>query len=81
MTLKCTPTLRIVWESQMFKTLVENVDKHQLGPHDNIGKVLKFKGLKCPHIVHLNLKCMNYDSNKGWESNWEFDYWPQILLE
>jgi hypothetical protein len=23
--------------------------------------------------------CMSYDQKKGWESNWKFDFQPQIL--
>jgi hypothetical protein len=49
----------------MFKTLVEKKSKYQIGPLDTIKKVLKCKYLKCPHIVHLNLKCMNYVKKKA----------------
>ncbi len=45
----------------------------KLGSHDTIRKVLKHKCLTCPHIVHLNLICMNYDQKKGHKSNWEID--------
>jgi len=31
-------------------------------------KNIKFRYLKCTHIVHLDLKCMNYDQMKGQES-------------
>jgi hypothetical protein len=37
----------------------------KLGPYDIIEKVLKFRCLKCLHIVHLNLICMSYDKKKG----------------
>jgi hypothetical protein len=50
----------------------------KLGPQDIITKVLKFRCSKCPHIVHLDLICMSCDQKKGRESNWEFDYRPQI---
>jgi hypothetical protein len=49
----------------MFITLVGKANKHQLGPHDTIGKVLKGKCLKCPHIVHLDLICMSYNQIRG----------------
>jgi hypothetical protein len=49
----------------MFKTLVEKANKHQIGPLGHHWKVLKCKCLKCPHIVHLDLICMNYDQKKG----------------
>ncbi len=49
-----------------------------MGPHDTIKKVLKHKCLKFPHIVHLNLNCISYEQKKGQESNWEFDFRPQI---
>jgi len=52
-----------------------------LGPQSTIGNDLNYKYLKCPHIVHLNLKCMSYDQKKNRKSNWEFDSWPQILLK
>jgi hypothetical protein len=51
----------------------------KLGPHDTIRNFLKFRCLKFPHIVHLDLIYMNYDQKKGWESYWEFDFQPQIL--
>jgi hypothetical protein len=73
--------ITFVRESWMFKTLVGKTNKIKLGPHDTIGKVLKCRCLKCPHIVHLYLICMNYDQKKGRESNWEFDSWSQIPLE
>jgi hypothetical protein len=65
---KCTPILRItlMGESQMFKTLVGKVNKHQIGPpRYHWKKVLKFRCLKCPCIVHLDLICMSYDKKKG----------------
>jgi hypothetical protein len=79
MTLKCTPTLGItfVQDSWMFKTLVEKVNKHQIGPQDTITKVLECGCLKCLLIVHLNLICMNCDQNKGQQ----FNFWPQIPLQ
>jgi hypothetical protein len=79
----CTPTLGIalVLKSQIFKALVEKVKNTKLGRHDTIGIVLKFRCLNCLCIVHLYLKYMSYDQMKGWESNWEFDSLPQILLE
>jgi hypothetical protein len=52
-----------------------------LDAHDTIGKFLTYKCLKWLHIVHLNLKCMNYNKKKGHESNWEFDSQPQFPLE
>jgi hypothetical protein len=51
----------LMQESQMFKALIEKVNKHQMGSLGIIIKVLKCKHLKCPHIVHVNLKSMNYD--------------------
>jgi len=80
---KCTPTLKVVFlrEPRIFKALVKKANKHQIKPQDTIEKVLKCRCLKCSHIIDLNLKCMSYDQKNGWESNWEFDYWPKILLE
>jgi hypothetical protein len=65
----------------MFKTLVEKVNKHQIGPLGHHWKVLKWKCPKCPQTFHLNLKCMSYDQKKCWESNWKLDSQPQIPLE
>jgi len=45
----------------------------KLGPQDTIKMVLKHKCLKCPHIVHLDLMCMNCDQKKGRKSNFQFD--------
>jgi hypothetical protein len=44
------------------------------GLQDTIENVLKCSYLKCPHVVHLNLKHIAYDQKKGQESNWEFDF-------
>jgi hypothetical protein len=54
MTPKCIPTLGITFmgKSQMFKTLVEKANRHQIGPHDTIGNFFKRKCLKCTYIVH-----------------------------
>jgi len=49
----------------MFRTLVGKVNKHQIGPHDTIKKVLNCRYLKCLHIVQLDLICMNYDFFKN----------------
>jgi hypothetical protein len=63
----------------MFRAFVEKEKKMpNWVPQDTIKKVLKHRCLKCPLIVHLDLICMSYDQKKGWESNWEFDYQPQI---
>jgi hypothetical protein len=50
----------------------------KLSSQDTIKKVLKCRCLKFPHIVYLNLICINYDQKKRQESNWEFDSQPQI---
>jgi hypothetical protein len=60
------------------ETWLERQKNTKLGLHDIIRKVLKCRCLRCPFIVHLNLICMSYDQDKRWESNWEFDYQPQI---
>jgi hypothetical protein len=79
---KCTPILGValIWEFWIFRTLVEK------------GKQALIWALKIPlemswrYIdtynalnLHLDLKCMSYDQKKSWESNWEFNSWPQIL--
>jgi hypothetical protein len=68
---ECIPILGValVQKSSMFITLIKRVNKHQIDPHDTIGKALNFKCLKFPHIVHLDLKFMSYDQKTGWESN------------
>ncbi len=66
----------------MFKALVENANKCQIGPQRHHQKGLETKALnihKVPHIVHLYLICMSYDQKKKQESNQEFDSQPQIL--
>jgi hypothetical protein len=76
MTPKCIFTLGIalLQKLQMFKPLVRKANKHQIWPHDAIGKILNFRCVKCLHIVHLNLICMSYDQKKGRESNWELTH-------
>jgi hypothetical protein len=41
-----------------------------------IGKVLKFRCPKWPHIGHLDICSSSYEQKKGRESNWQFDSWP-----
>jgi hypothetical protein len=41
-----------------------------------IGKVLKFRCLKCPRIGHLDICSPSYGQKKGRESNWQFDSRP-----
>jgi hypothetical protein len=41
-----------------------------------IGKVLKFRCPKCPHIGHLDICNPSYGQKKGRESNWQFDSRP-----
>jgi hypothetical protein len=41
-----------------------------------IGKVLKCRCPKWPHIGHLNIFSPSYGQKKGWESNWQFDSRP-----
>jgi hypothetical protein len=80
MIIKCTLTLGITfaWKLQMCRALVGKVNKHQIGPHDTIRKVLQRKCFKCHRIVHLDLLCISYDQKKGRESNWKFDSRRQI---
>jgi hypothetical protein len=49
----------------MFRALVRNENKHQIGSHDTIIKVLKRRCLNFPFIVHLNMICTSYDQKKG----------------
>ncbi len=60
---KCIPTLGVtlVWESQIFRTLVGKENKHQIGAQDTIRKVLKRKCLKCPRIIHFDLIYISYE--------------------
>jgi hypothetical protein len=44
---------------------------------DIIGKVLKFRCSKWPHMSHLNICSLSYGQKKGRESNWQFDSWSQ----
>jgi hypothetical protein len=71
MTLKCILILGItlVWSCECSEPWLERQANTKLGPQDTIKKVLKFKCLKCPHIVHLDLICISYDQKKGQESN------------
>jgi hypothetical protein len=41
-----------------------------------IGKVLKCRCPKWPHIGHLDIRSPSYGQKKGWESNWQFDSRP-----
>jgi hypothetical protein len=42
-----------------------------------IGKLLKLRCLKWARMTHLNIWNTSYGQKKGWESNWQFDSWPQ----
>jgi hypothetical protein len=41
-----------------------------------VGKVLKFKCRKWPHMSHSNICSTSYGQKKGWESIWQFDSRP-----
>jgi hypothetical protein len=41
-----------------------------------IEKVLKCRCRKWPRMSHLDICSTSYGRKKGWESNWQFDYWP-----
>ncbi len=47
-----------------------------LSDFDVIGKVLKCRCPKWPHMSHLNIWSPSYGQKKGWESNWQFDSRP-----
>jgi hypothetical protein len=81
MILKCTPTLGVAVSLECLEPWLKRQTCVKLGPQDTIGKVFKFRCLKCSRIAHLDLICMSYDQKKGWKSNWEFDSRPQIPLE
>ncbi len=46
------------------------------GVHGVIGKVLKFRCPKWPHIGHLDICSPSYGQKKGRESDWQFDSRP-----
>jgi hypothetical protein len=41
-----------------------------------IGKVLKCRCQKWPHMSHSDICSTSYGWKKGWESNWQFDSQP-----
>ncbi len=79
------PSVLSFWELHSCKSCespkpwLERQTSTKLGPLNTIRKVLKHRCLKRPCIVHVDLICMSHDQKKGqeWESNWEFDSWPQ----
>jgi hypothetical protein len=80
MTFKCTFILEVIFmqKSQMFRALVFFKKSSKLGLQNTIGKILKYRCLNCPRIIHLDLKCMSYDRKKGQS---QFDSWSQIAFE
>jgi hypothetical protein len=40
------------------------------------GKLLKLIWLKWARMTHLDIWNTSYGQKKGWESNWQFDFWP-----
>jgi hypothetical protein len=65
------------WES--FRT-PENSELNSRGQNTShwdvfytIGKVLKCKCSKWPHMSHLDIYSTSYGRKKAWESNWQFD--------
>jgi len=46
------------------------------GVHYTIGKFLKWKCPKWPHMSHLDICNLSYEQKKGRESNWQFDSRP-----
>ncbi len=68
------------WESS--RTL-ENSERNCKGQNTShwsvfyiVGKVLKFRCPKWPHMSHLNICSTSYGWKKGRESNWQFDSRP-----
>ncbi len=57
----------------MFRALVEKANKHQIVTLGYHWKGFEIYMIKCPHIVHLDLKCMGYDQKKNQEPNSQFD--------
>jgi hypothetical protein len=41
-----------------------------------IGKILEPRCLKWACMIHLDTWNASYGQKKGWESNWQFDFWP-----
>jgi len=82
MTPKCTLILGITFMLELWINLepwLKSQTSAKLGSQETIRIFLKHRCLKYPHIVHLDMICMNYDKKKGQESNWEFDSRPQVL--
>jgi len=47
-----------------------------LGVIYTVGKVLKCRCRKWPHMSHSDICSTSYNQKKGWESNWQFDSQP-----
>ncbi len=71
------------WElesQKTFKTLKNDCKGQNLSPWGIlyiIGNLLKCRCPKWARMTHLDIYNTSYGQKKGWESNWQFDFWPQ----
>ncbi len=61
-------------DSRKLKARVQNTSHWSV--FYTIGKVLKFRCPKWPHMSHLDICSASYEQKKGRESNWQFDSRP-----
>jgi hypothetical protein len=68
------------WESSGTPEILEFDCRGQNASHWGvlyiIGKLLKCRCWKWPHMGHLDIFSTSYGKKKGWESNWQFDSRP-----
>jgi len=68
--------LGVLWDSQNFKARLQGQNSSPRGVIYTIGKVLKCRCWKWPHMSHSDICSTSYGRKKGRESNCQFDSRP-----
>jgi hypothetical protein len=82
-TLKWTPMLGVGvpmdsrWTPESSKSDCKGQNPSPWRIHYIIGNLLKRRCLKWIRMTHLDICNTTYGQKKSWESNWQFDSWPQ----
>jgi hypothetical protein len=68
--------LGVLRDSRKLKARLQGQNTLHWGVFYTVGKVLKSKYSKWPHMSHLNIWSTSYGRKKGQESKWQFDSRP-----
>jgi len=68
--------LVVLWDSQSFRVRLQGQNTSPWSVLHVIGKLLKCRCRKWPHMSHLDIYNTSYGKKKCQESNWQFDSQP-----